>query len=369
MGLISKISNRLGLSIPITAERMIGHDLHARVDYQSLRVRSARHELILTPEALGTLFSLPAWSQGRALTYKVLDKAWHDHHLQVMTLIQAWWGYQPAPIKVSTLKVNSPTNIQKTGLAFSLGVDSMYSCFFESMRPDMLVLVGGFDVPWGRGPIFEKMAASTKEIADLLGMDWTLVETNLRLHNLLKRISWEKSYGAAVSFVGMTLSQHIDKMMISSSMNQNDLIPHGSHPNLDALWGSSCMQICHVGQEVTRLQKMERLIDDPVSRQVFKKHIRVCLGRPSAQGNCGECRKCILLKLSLLKLDAGFVPDSMPDATRLDEILYLLPPLTDPVSVAYRKELLGIRDTRIDRALRDYICRSEHAIENLPTTQ
>jgi hypothetical protein len=124
----------------------------------------------------------------------------------------------------------------------------------------------------------------------------------------------------------------------------------------------------HVGQEMTRLEKVQRLISTPLSREMFKKHLRVCWEKPGVDGNCGECTKCLLVKLSLLKLGAGFFPDTMPDKQPLVDVLNRLQPLTDPASVAYRKELLGIDDPKIDQALRDYIDRSERAIAALHNT-
>ena len=76
----------------------------------------------------------------------------------------------------------------------------------------------------------------------------------------------------------------------------------------------------------------------------------------------------MLVKLSLLKLGAGFFPDTMPDNQPLADVLSRLRPLTDPASVAYRKELVGIDDPKIDQALRDYIDRSERAIAALHHT-
>ena len=88
----------------------------------------------------------------------------------------------------------------------------------------------------------------------------------------------------------------------------------------------------------------------------------VCWENPSETGNCGYCSKCVLLRLSLLKLEAGFCPDTMPNHHPLAEIIESHPPLLNVASIAYRKEVLGIKDPVINRALIRYIERSEAAI-------
>lgn len=362
MDLFSRISNTLQLDLVLSPEVRRGRQLSLWVDRQRLRVESPTHDLMVTPEALGTAFSIPAWSQGRRMACAVLDANWLDNNQKAAHLVQSWWNYPPAQWRVARTSPPSPSGLNRTGLAFSLGVDSMYSCFYADPRPDLLVLVGGFDVFWRDQGVLDRMAASTQDIARALGMQWAMVQTDLRQHHLFRRVSWEKSYGAAVSFVGASLTPYIDRLLISSGMYHKDLMPHGSHPDLDPLWSSSRLQVQHVGHDRTRLEKVERLIADPLSRDLFKKHLRVCWEHPSAQGNCGQCTKCTLVRLSLLKLGAGFVPDTMPEHKPLDQLLSQLPPLMDPAALAYRRELLGLSDKKVDAALRQYIERSERAI-------
>ncbi|MGV0961193.1 MAG: hypothetical protein ACOYB1_15295 [Limnohabitans sp.] len=362
MDLFFRISNALKLDLALSAQPRRGRQLSLWVDGQRLRVASPTHELLVTPEALGTAFSIPLWSQGRRMACPAMDGTWLENNQNAARLVQSWWGYPPAHWRVTRSLPPSPSGLNRTGLAFSLGVDSLYSCFYADPRPDLLVLVGGFDVPWQDRAVLDRMAASTQDIARALGMQWALVQTDLRQHALFRRVSWEKSYGAAVAFVGASLTPYIHRLLISSGMYHKDLMPHGSHPDLDPLWSSSRLQVQHVGHELTRLEKMERLIDQPLSRDMFKKHLRVCWEHPSSQGNCGQCAKCTLVRLSLLKLGAGFVPDTMPEHKPLDLLLSQLPPIMDHAALAYRRELLGLQDKKVDATLRGYIERSERAI-------
>ena len=362
MKFLAKLSNRLKSNVCLGGTVYRGHELSIPVDHQSLLLRCRNHELTVTPEALGTAFLIPALSQGRRLVMDSVDEVWYGNQEQVQKMVSNWWGYAPQPVQAKTIRQGTNMPCNRVGLAFSLGVDSMYSLFFADPRPNLLVLVGGFDVPLGNKKILDAMVASTKDIAQAMGTDWTLVETNIRKNYLFRRASWEKTHGAAVAFVGMALSKHIGSFFISSGFHVDDKIPWGSHPDLDHLHGTSFLNVIHAGADVRRIDKIRQIISHPVSRSLFKKHVRVCWENPSETGNCGYCSKCVLLRLSLLKLEAGFCPDTMPNHHPLAEIIESHPPLLNVASIAYRKEVLGIKDPVINRALIRYIERSEAAI-------
>ena len=365
MKFLAKLSNRLKSNVCLGGTVYRGHELSIPVDHQRLLLRCRNYELTVTPEALGTAFLIPALSQGRRLVMDAVDEVWYGNQEQVQKMVSNWWGYAPQPVQAKTIRQGTNTPCNRVGLAFSLGVDSMYSLFFADPRPNLLVLVGGFDVPLGNKKILDAMVASTKDIAQEMGMDWTLVETNIRENYLFRRENWERTYGSAVASVGLSLTDHIDTLLISSGIYKDQLMPHGSHPDLDYLWGTSYLKIHHFGHDTTRIRKIERIISDPVSRSIFKKYLRVCWESPSEKGNCGQCTKCILIKLSLLKLGASFCPDTMPNHQKIDELLENFPPLLDPASLPYRKELLGINNEKINNALEKYISRSEAAINSI----
>lgn len=364
MKILAKLSNRMKSDVRFSGSVYRGHELSIPVNHQKLLLRCRNHELTVMPKALGTAFLIPALSQGRRLVMDSVDEVWYRNQEQVQKMVCDWWGYTPQPVQAKTIRQNTNPSVNQVGLAFSLGVDSMYSCFFADPRPNLLVLVGGFDVPWHSQKTINAMALSVRDIADELGMDWTVVETNLRKNYLFRRENWERTYGSAAAFIGLSLANYIDTMLISSGIYKDQLIPHGSHPDLDYLWGTSYLNIHHVGHDTTRIGKIEKIISDPVSRPIFKKYLRVCWENPSEEGNCGQCTKCILIKLSLLKLEANFCPDTMPNHQKIDEPLENIPPLLDPASLPYRKELLGINDAKINNALKKYILRSEIAINS-----
>lgn len=360
---LSRLANRMGGDVHFQPAGGRGHHLSWTVDFQSLRLQCDSHALMVHPEALGTAFLIPSLSQGRKLALESADQTWHERQERLQSLLAGWWGYAPRPVQVGAVRPPSARTVDRVGLAFSLGVDSMYSCFFAEPRPNLLILVGGFDVRHDQHATIDAMAASARAVAAELGMDCAVARTNLRDNHLFRRQSWERTYGSAVAFVGLALAEHIDTLLISAGQHRDDLMPHGAHPELDPMWGTSYLKIRHVGHEATRLEKMQRILADPTSRELFRKHLRVCYVNPDPKGNCGRCLKCVGVKLGLLKLEAGFCPDTMPNDRPLHELIDQMQLLTDPASIAYRRELLGLADARVDQALRRYLERSQAAIE------
>jgi len=250
------------------------------------------------------------------------------------------------------------------GLAFSLGVDSFYSCFFADPQPDLLILAGGFDVAADRMDILGHMQDSVAAIAEATGTNWTMVVTDLRRHPLYRKSPWDFTHGGALAFLGHLLEEHIGTLMISSSYDENHLGPWGSHPDLDPLWSSSRVVVRHVGQEVSRSEKVRRLLHHPVAAPLVQRHLRVCWEFQTEKGNCGRCHKCVLMRINLHRDMPGFHLETMPETVPLAEAIESLPPLTNNLSLNFRKELLGCPDPRVERALQDLIRRSEESMSN-----
>ena len=343
------------LRLPALSPRK--HEQPFRLGGDDLFVRSTRCDLTVSPEALGSAFLLPAASSGRRISGRFADPLWLEGAAHILEKAHGWWGwragrpgFQPGPPLLPATGV---------GLAFSLGIDSFYSCFFSDPAPDFLVLAAGFDVPMERKEVLDAMCRSVAEVAEATGAQWTLIETNLRKHRLFHKVPWEYVHGGAVAMLGHLMSERCGTFVTSSSFEQGKLGPWGSHPDLDPLWSSSALHIKHFGDDVSRLEKLRRLIDHPVARKYVQRHLRVCWVAPNESGNCGRCRKCTLLRVSLALCEPGFQLDTMPDNLVLLDAIKSLAPCADVLVLNYWRELLGGEDLQLDAAIRDLVCRSE----------
>ncbi|MCC2682509.1 MAG: hypothetical protein K0S36_2073 [Nitrosospira multiformis] len=362
-----KLRDRIAgfLDIPVHIPSLVnyGNDLRTKVDGNFLHVRSERTELILSPEALGTVFLLPAIAMRRRLVGGSCDPVWLGNTQRIVEQVNEWWGWQEVRPGFAPGNPGQPS--RGVGLAFSLGVDSFYSCFFADPPPNLLILASGFDVPIERKDILIPMCNSLATVAEVSGKDWTVIETDLRKHRLFRRVSWEASHGAAVAFLGHLLQEHIGSLLISSSYDQNHLGPWGSHPDLDPYWSSSRLSVRSMGHEVSRSEKIRRLVNHPVARSLMKDHLRVCWEYPSSLGNCGYCHKCVLLRMTLLWLAPGLKLRTLPEDIPLVQAIEALPPLPNDLSLNFRRELVGHLDPPVDRALRKLIRRSEESIQKI----
>ncbi len=189
----------------------------------------------------------------------------------------------------------SPVRNGKAGCFFSGGVDSFYTLLKHRSEIASLIFVHGFDVSLEDAALRSKISSQLEKASEELGFPLVQVETNIR--ELMDRhLDWGKhSHGAAAASVALFLSSHFFRMYIGASDDYAFLIPWGSHPLLDPLWGTENLEIVHDGCEVNRVQKIESI----VSNKVVQNHLRVCWENRDGSYNCGKCGKCLRVMANL----------------------------------------------------------------------
>lgn len=348
----------LPASLPVALAKT--HLESFRIAGGSFFIRSKQCNLNVSPEALGSAFLLPAAALGRRISGSMADQQWLDGAGRILGQAFDWWGWRAGYPRFQASPPSARAN--GVGLAFSLGVDSFYSLFFADPAPDFLVLAAGFDVPLERQEVLDAMCHSVAEIAEATGAQWALIETDLRKHRLFRKASWECTHGGAVAMLGHLVSEHCGTFIISSSFEQGKLGPWGSHPDLDFSWSSNALRIRHFGDGVSRLEKLRRLMNHPVARTHIQRHLRVCWVAPDESGNCGRCRKCLLLRASLELCEPGFQLKTMPDELILLDAIKSLAPCTNDLVLGFWRDLLGGENLELDSAIHDLVLRSEEEL-------
>ncbi|MDD2662756.1 MAG: hypothetical protein PHD19_03245 [Dechloromonas sp.] len=349
----------LPIRLPSTLRR--GREVRASVFGTPIAFRCAQADLVLSAEALGSAFLLPAASKGWGISGRAADPVWLEGAGQILDTAGDWWGWQAEAPRFRT----RPAGVKRDGggQAFSLGVDSFYTLFFADALPSHLVIAGGFDVPVTKTDILGAMCESVAEVAEAIGAKWLMLETDLRRHPLFRELHWERSHGGALAMLGHLLQDAFGTFSVSSSFQLGHLGPWGSHPDLDPLWSSSHLRIQHFGQQTSRLEKLRRLVQHPMARELVRRHLRVCWVAPSENGNCGKCRKCLLLRASLEIIEPGYRLRTMPAAVDLVGALDSLAPVTDLLVLSFWRELRGGADRRLEKAICDLVARSEMAFD------
>ncbi|NQU11400.1 hypothetical protein HQ590_11450 [bacterium] len=192
----------------------------------------------------------------------------------------------------------------RTGLFFSLGVDSFYSLFKNWRRHpvgdqavDDLLLVHGLDIFVGKGndPLFPAVHANAEQVAQTLGKRLVRISTNLRDFTD-KLVAWGPLYhGAALASLALGLGSVYRQATIAATHSYDQLFPWGSHPVLDPLWSTESLTFIHDGCEARRVDKTRLIAEHPVALET----LRVCFHNPENAYNCGCCEKCLRTMMGL----------------------------------------------------------------------
>jgi len=189
----------------------------------------------------------------------------------------------------------SPAQSDKAASFFSGGVDSFYTLLKHRNEITSLIFVHGFDISLGDTALRSKVSSRLEKASEEIGLPLIQVETNIR--ELLDRhLDWGKHYhGVAVASVALFLASQFGRIYIAASDDYAFLVPLGSHPLVDPLWGTENLEIIHDGCEVNRVQKIEAVI----SNKIVQNHLRVCWENRNGSYNCGKCGKCLRVMANL----------------------------------------------------------------------
>jgi len=273
------------------------HRVIVPVAGEELWFESADLSLTRSVEAIGSAFVIPAAAAGRPLVFESPpDAVWLSNARRARQVAEEWWGYCGPPLVASAGAAPAPRLAdRKPALCFTCGVDSFYSLLHGRHAIGRLLFVHGYDIPLADTRRAEAAEHSLRRVAAALGLDATLVRTNLRIHRGFCGANWEHTHGGALAAVGHLLSDHVDQLLVSASYPQVFDRPWGSHWKLDSHWSSSRLTVTHVGAEKWRAEKLVAIMHEPLVRQ----HLRVCWENRSPTGNCGQCEKCLRTMLVL----------------------------------------------------------------------
>ena len=187
-------------------------------------------------------------------------------------------------------------------LFFSMGVDSSYSLLRSTASPAAeervthLIVAEGLDIYLWEAERYPPLLASAGEVAREFGTELLPVTTNLR--DVSDRVvDWVKLYfGAALASIPLALGRMFDSVRIAAAQTYALLVPDGSHPLLDPLWGTEDVRFLHDGLEADRLAKIRSIAASPV----LVGNLRVCTtGEVTSAYNCGSCEKCVRTMIGL----------------------------------------------------------------------
>ncbi len=284
-----------------------------------------RIEAEICPELLGGLETNMRWFQ-----------YWTDGALQ------------PLEIEVSRSRASfSAPSGRHAGSFLSGGVDSLAALYvnhenFPWDHPAVIrdcVMVHGFDIG-GTARAGEENAYYTRSVRALGKIaedaDVTLIplRTNVRL--LYDDVHFWMRYfhGAAMASVAHVLHRRVNRIYIGSNYMTTP-VPWGSHPILNANYGSYALQVRGDGLNLSRLEKV-RVV---AAQDVALRNLRVCTWNPETGLNCGVCEKCLRTMLELLAVGRLEDAESFPVRHVDPSLLDILNIKRDSMAAMYRELL------------------------------
>jgi hypothetical protein len=228
-----------------------------------------------------------------------------------------------APVRTG-VEVAGRARGRGVGAFFSGGVDSCYTLVKSRLRlPSAadpithLIFVKGFDARLAEAEGLAASEVRLRALAGEYGCGFIPVETNLR--DVLAAPWAEMYHGSALAAVGLALASSLGTVLIPSSYDYKELLPHGSHPLLDGLWSTETTDFLHDGCEGNRVDRLALLVRHAPD---LVDQLRVCW--ENAHGgpvNCGRCGKCVrtmvmLRALGHLGKTPGFPPELPAGYTR-----------------------------------------------------
>jgi hypothetical protein len=287
-------------------------------------------------------FLLPiAMATGSRLSIKdEVDERLMRSQERVQEILSFWFrNLKRVSVDAATIRRQPGRNVSSF---FSGGVDSTYTALQHRAELTQLVFVHGFDIDHDQEALRVEISQRLGKAAGTLGIP--LVEISTTLRELSDGfVGWTSYHGAALAGIAHMLDSSIS--IVPASHTYADVFEWGSHPLLDPLWSSGCVQVEHDGANVSRPEKIRTIVRD---RDALG-WLRVCYRNPDQAYNCGRCEKCLRTMLSLHALGAleqapTFANDIDPSAVRKLRFL-------NRNSLAFAKENLQVLEGPLHRAL------------------
>ena len=178
------------------------------------------------------------------------------------------------------------------------------------------LLVAGADYAGAAEPGFIDLKDRVARIADRLGLELLVVETNIRQ----LKMNWNMLHTVNLA---MCLNALQDRAAEGAVAMDNSLTqqlarhPWGNNSEMVAALSSEALPIRPLGERVTRVQKVGVIAaHDPA----LMTDLSVCYHDTSTGGNCGRCEKCVRTRLAMVCAGLEQQP-TFPETEPLEDLV------------------------------------------------
>lgn len=285
---------------------------------------SSDQALLPAPEAWASAMLIPALHYGKKLSFRVpLNRQWLENHQKLLSIYEEWWNYpSQSPFREARCTDRSGEG-SDTGLMFTCGADSFHSLLTHEKTVDSLIFVVGYDVSLEDTRRARIVESHVRRVAAEYSRQALIVSSNLRQHPCFREVTWIRTFIAGLAAVGHVLSGSLNTLLVSTSHNEPNPPPCGSHPRTDPLWGSGNLRIEYLSPASKRLERLLAIANSPI----VQRYLRVCWKNVGDDLNCSKCEKCLRTMVGLEIAGTISRCQSFRGHTQLAERIRELPPL------------------------------------------
>lgn len=180
-------------------------------------------------------------------------------------------------------------------ICLSGGIDSTYAAIQESQIGTIShgLLIAGADYPDADAQGFRELRIRVGKIADRLGLQVSIIETDIRKH----RLNWDMMHGFVLAACLHSMRARHSKACIALDYaGYQELFAHpwGNNSALPQYFSTPQYPITGVGREKRRVDK---LADIAAFDSDLLNSLSICFSATETGGNCGSCPKCISTRL------------------------------------------------------------------------
>jgi len=260
-----------------------------------------------TAEAFLLACAVPAFGRGerRVAVEGTVCPRLRDGLSSAIALLDSWYGGRASVVIEPSRGFAAPRRAPtpRAAVLLSGGVDSVdvllanrarlpassTDSFRDAIHVSGIGYVGPPDSPAVES-VSRRGRTAAEAIARQAGCRFVEVRTNLVEIESSFLFFQRRWYGSAfLSGVHLFAGSVTIASFASGHHFASGLMPSGSHPQLDAFFSTSAVEVRHEGAERSRLEKVRAITAHSALRHLF-----VCHSWPGPDApNCGECEKCL----------------------------------------------------------------------------
>ncbi len=212
-------------------------------------------------------------------------------------------NYDFKSLKISDTNITRDIRLS----SFSAGADSFYAFWShhfpkKSQHPTNLthgLFIHGFDIFLQNGEYYQNLFSEYRTQFTKWGL--SLIKCSTNAYSFYQfRVPWEYAHIPTLAGVAMVLGNRV-----SNYIQPGNLVTDLSQPGSESAWvhllSTESTQISAHAEELTRLKKLEQMID----WLPLQNHLRACLRMNNTMGKkvCDRCEKCLTTSLIIQIFD------------------------------------------------------------------